>query len=66
MGRTAAFSLEFDSKHAQALEGKRQKIAVLVAILDMWQGRDDFDPDYIRGARKRLREAQSQLRAMAQ
>ena len=65
MGRRAAFSLEHDDKHEQAVERKKEKIAMYVSILDEWHGRGDFDGDYIRGLRKRLREAQSQLRAMA-
>lgn len=55
---------EFNAKHKAAVERKYQRIGMYNAILESWDGRDDVDEVYIRDVRRRLHQAQTQLKAM--
>jgi hypothetical protein len=51
-------------RHREAVNRKYQRISMYHAILDAWEGRDDCDHDYLRDVRRRLHQAESQLKAM--
>lgn len=65
MSRTGTISSwELRDKHKAAVERKYQRIAMYHAILDAWEGRDNTDYDYLADVRRRLHQAESQLKAM--
>jgi hypothetical protein len=55
---------EMLERHKAALARKHDRISMYHAILDTWEERDDADQDYLRDVRRRLHQAESQLKAM--
>jgi hypothetical protein len=51
-------------RHRRAIERKNHRIDMYRAILETWEGRKDCDHDYLREVRRRLHQAESQLKVM--
>jgi hypothetical protein len=51
-------------KHRAAVKRNYDRSEMLKAIILSWEKREDADQDYLRGLRKRQRQAENQLKAM--
>ena len=51
-------------RHKEVVARKYERIAMYNAILDEWEARDDADHDYLADVRRRLHQAESQLKNM--
>lgn len=66
--RVAQKRLEIEARHKRAVEGKRQKVGMLqalVADLSEKKRKTARDEDRLRDLKRRLRAAETQLAAMA-
>jgi hypothetical protein len=66
--RVARKRLEIEARHKRAVEGKRQKVGMLqalVADLSEKKRKTARDEDRLRDLKRRLRAAETQLAAMA-
>lgn len=53
-----------EERHKKAVERKHQRILMYNALLDVWELRDDADQEYLHDLRRRLHQAEAQLKAM--
>ena len=58
-------SVQHERVHRDKLQRKVEKIEGLKALLEMWEGHEDEDHEYILELRARLRSAENQLAAMS-
>jgi hypothetical protein len=52
------------ARHKKVVERKYQRILMYNALIDSWEMRDDADYEYLADVRKRLHQAESQLKNM--
>jgi hypothetical protein len=55
---------ELRDRHREAVKRKHDRIQMYHALLDAWEKRDDADHNYLADVRRRLHQAESQLKAM--
>ena len=53
---------KLDESHRRKLERKRQKRAMLISLIEVWEAKEDYE--YARALRVKLNSVENQLKAM--
>lgn len=53
-----------ENRHKEAVQRKYEKVQMYRTLIEVWEHRPDADYEYIKDLKRRLRSAETQLKAM--